>query len=596
VPIHRYLKTAVQNMKQIFKQVLIVVAGLFISLSLFIGMGIGVGLFLLQPSKPKITDKTVLHIALRGKVVEHIPDTFNRFFQGKQDMVIDLMVLKDAIRHAQADKNIQGIYLEADALKAGWAVLDEIRNALLSFQKTGKFIVAYGEHYTQKTYYLASLADDIVLHPGSTFPLRGLSQTVFFYKALLDRLEVAPQVFRVGKYKSAVEPFTRQDMSQESKHQSSRLLSAIYDHFLDKIAVARGLKKPSIHAMANSLSAIMPCDAHQAKLVSQVGHFDDAETLIKTRLSLAQEASVNYVSFDRYALFTKSSQSSNKRIAVLIAEGPMVDGAGTPGTIGSQDLVSSLRAIRKDKSIKAVVLRINSPGGSVLAADVLWKELILTKAQKPLVASMSDVAASGGYYLAAACNRILAHPTTITGSIGIFGLFFDVHALLSNRLGITTDVVKTGASADLFENPRRLLNSHEKAIIQQVIDKGYNTFLDRVSAGRKMEKEVVARVAGGRVWTGQMAQEKGLVDELGGLEAAIQVAAKLAGIADEPTVYYWPETRTWSAKIATGWKNNIENQTTLHALQKTFPALKPMQELIDMSGIQARLPYKVAIE
>ncbi len=581
-----------QSIKLMFKQVFIVVAGIFTSVVLFLGMG----LFLLQPSKPKITDKTVLHIALRGKVVEYIPDTLKQFFQGEQEKVIDLMALKDAIRHAQEDKNIRGIYLEVDALRVGWASLEEIRSALLSFQKTGKFIVAYGEHYTQKTYYLASLADDIVLHPESIFPLRGLSQTVFFYKALLDQLEVAPQVFRVGKYKSAVEPFIRQDMSQESKRQSGRLLSAIYGHFLDKIATARGLDKVSIQAIADSLSVIIPRDACQAKLVSQVGHFDDAEALIKTRLSLAQEASINYVPFDKYASFTKPPESSKKQIAVLVAEGTIVEGAGAPGTVGSKDLAASLRAIRKDKSIKAVVLRINSPGGSALAADVLWKELILTKAQKPVVASMSDVAASGGYYLAAACDRILAYPTTITGSIGIFGLFFDVHALLSNKLGITTDVVKMGGSADLFENPGRPLNGHEKAIIQKVVDKGYNTFLDRVADGRKIEKEIIVRVAGGRVWTGQKAQEKGLVDELGGLEAAVQAAAKLSGIADEFSVSYWPKSRTLSEQIASSWRSHIGNEATLRTLQKTFPTLKPLQELINMTGIQARLPYRVEIE
>jgi protease IV len=582
-----------QSMKSILKQVLIVVIGIFTSVVLFLA----IGLLLLQPSKPKITDKTVLHIALRGEVVEHIPDTLKQFFQGEQDKVIDLIALKNTIEYAQKDKNIQGIYLEADALKAGWASLEEIRNALLAFQKTGKFIVAYGEHYTQKTYYLASLADDIVLHPESTFPLKGLSQTVFFYKALLDQLEVAPQVFRVGKYKSAVEPFMRQDMSQESKYQSSRLLGVVYDHFLDSIVAARGLKKASIQAMADSLLAIMPRAAHQAKLVSQVGYFDDAESLIKTRLSLAKEAAINYVSFDKYASCIKQPpESSKKQIAVLIVEGTIVDGAGAPGTVGSKDLASSLRAISKDKSIKAVVLRINSPGGSALAADVLWKELILTRAQKPVVASMSDVAASGGYYLAAACDRILAHPTTITGSIGIFGLFFDVHALLSNKLGITTDVVKTGGSADLFENPGRAFDDYEKAIIQKVVDKGYHTFLERVAEGRKMKKEIIARVAGGRVWTGQDAQEKGLVDELGGLEAAVQAAAQLSDMADEFTVSYWPKPRTLSEQVLSGWKNSVGNETTLRALQKTFPTFKYIQELIDMTGIQARLPYRVEME
>jgi protease IV len=580
-----------QIMKSILKQVLIVVVGIFTSIAIFLA----IGLLLWQPSKPNMTDKTVLHIALRGEVSEHVPDTLRKFFQGEQEKVIDLIALKNIISYAQEDKKIQGIYLEIDALKVGWASLEEIRNALLAFQQTGKFIVAYGEHYTQKTYYLASLADDIVLHPESIFPLKGLSQTVFFYKALLDQLEVAPQVFHVGKYKSAIEPFTRQDMSQESKYQSSRLLSVIYDHFLDKVATARDLEKASIQAMADSLLVIMPQDACQAKLVSQVGYFDDAESLIKTRLSLAEEAAINYVSFDRYASCIKPSESSANQIAVLVVSGPIVDGVGAPGTIGSKELASSLRAIRKDKSVKAVVLRINSPGGSALAADVLWRELILTKAQKPVVASMSDLAASGGYYLAAACDRILAHSTTITGSIGIFGLFFDVHALLNNKLGITTDVVKTGVSADLFENPGRSFNDHEKEIIQKVVNKGYNTFLERVAEGRSMKKEVIARVAGGRVWTGQNAQEQGLIDELGGLEAAVQAAAKLSGIVDDFTISYWPKPRALSEQVLIGWRNSVGNETA-RTLQKTFPALKHMQELVHMTSIQARLPYRIEIE
>lgn len=580
-----------QSIKRIFKKVLIVVVGIFTSLFLLVG----IGLLLLQPSKPKITDKTVLHIALLGKVVEAAPDRLMQLVRG-QEQVIDLSTLKDAIKYAQEDSNIQGIYLEANVLRAGWASLEEIRNTLLSFQKTGKFIVAYGENYTQKTYYLASLADEIVLHPAGFFPLKGLSQTVFFYKTLLDKLEVAPQVFRVGEYKSAVEPFTRQDMSQASKHQRSQLLDAINDHFLGSIAVARGLKKASIQTMADALSVVIPRDACHAKLVSQVGHFDDAEALIKARLSLSKEAHINYVPFDKYALFKKTPQSSKQQIAVLVAEGDIVHGTGVPGTIGSKDLATSLKAIREDKSIKAVVLRINSPGGSALAADVLWKELVLTKAQKPIVASMSDVAASGGYYLAAACDRILAHPTTITGSIGIFALFFDVHALLSNGLGITTDVVKTGNSADLFENPGRSFNNHEKKVIQKVVDAGYNTFLERVAAGRNMDKGLVERVAAGRVWTGQMAQEKGLVDELGGLEAAIQAAAKLAAIEDEYTVSYWPRLKTLSGRVLSDLKDHVGNKSALRTLQANFPALKPLQELINMTGIQARSPYMIEIE
>mmetsp|Transcript_10207 Transcript_10207/g.23645 ORF Transcript_10207/g.23645 Transcript_10207/m.23645 type:complete len:480 (-) Transcript_10207:2364-3803(-) len=472
-----------QSIKQILKQVLIVVAGIFVSLLLLVW----ISLLLLQPSKPEIRDKAILHIALRGKVVERTSNTFVHF--SEQEKIIDLLKLKAAIKHAKKDNNVKGIYLEADVLNVGWASLEEIRDALLSFQETGKFIVSYGARYTQKTYYLASVADDIVLHPESVFPLKGLSQTFFFYKGLLDQLAVAPQIFRVGSYKSTVEPFTRQNMSKESKHQSSNLLAAVYNHFLDRVAMARGLKKDTVQTMATTLSTVIPKDACQANLVSQVGYFDEAETLIKTKLGIAQDSPINYVSFDAYASCKESSQISEKQIAVLIAEGNIVDNTSMPGAMASKDLVASLRTIRKDKSIKAVVLRINSPGGSALAADILWKELMLTKAKKPVVASMSDIAASGGYYLAVACNRIFAHPTTITGSIGIFGLFFDIHTLLNNKLGITTDTVKIGNSADLFENIGRPFSSHEKALIQKIIDKGYDTFLDRIVTGRKIDKK-----------------------------------------------------------------------------------------------------------
>jgi protease IV len=587
------LKIAMQSIRRILKQVLIVVIGIVASMVLCLGMG----LLLLQPSKPRITDKTVLHIALHGKVVERSPDTLVQFFTGRErEQIIDLLVLEEAINRAQKDKNIQGIYLEANALQAGWANLETIRNALLSFQKTGKFIVAYGEHYTQKTYYLASLADEIVLHTGGVFNFRGLSQTVFFYKTLLNKLEIAPEIFRVGKYKSAVEPFTRLSMSQASRQQNSELLHAIYDHFLDTVATARGLKKDAIQAMADTLSVVMPRNAYHANLVSQVGHFDDAETLIKAKLALPAEVSINYIPFGKYAAFKKNVPSSKNNIAVLIAEGSIVDGMGAPGTVGSKSFTASLNAIREDESIKAVVLRINSPGGSALAADVLWKELILTKVQKPVVASMSDVAASGGYYLAAACNRIVAQSTTVTGSIGIFGLFFDVHALLNNKLGITTDVVKTGSSADLFENPGRPLSTYEREVIQKIVNKGYDTFLERVASGRNMDKGVLERVAAGRVWIGQLAQKKGLVDELGGLEEAIRAAAKLAGIEDAYTVSYWPKAPTLSAQVRSGWKSYARDEAALHMLQRSCPAFRHAQELINMTGIQTRLSYSIEID
>lgn len=580
-------------MKRFLKQVLIVVIGIFTSLVL---LG-GVVVVLLQPSELKVVDKTVLHIALRGQAVEHNPDTFTQFFQGNQEETIDLVALKSAIKHAQKDKNIAGIYLEADDFRVGWASLEEIREALLSFQEAGKFIVAYAEHYTQKTYYLASIADDIVQHPQGLFPLRGLNQTVFFYKSLLEKLEITPQVFRVGKYKSAIEPFTRQNMSPSSKHQSAALLDVIYSHFLDQVSRARKVKKASLQEMANMLSVVMPQDAYQAKLISHVAHFDDVEALIKTRLALEEEDTISYTSFEEYAAHKKSDTSSENQVAVIVAEGAIVDGKGAPGCIGSQDLAATLKKVREDEAIKAVVLRINSPGGSALASEVLWKEIILTKAKKPVVASMSDVAASGGYYLASACSRILAHPTTVTGSIGIFALFFDVNALLRNKLGITTDVVKTSSSADMFINPGRPLTAHEKSVIQKCIDKGYDTFLERVAQGRGLDKAAIARVASGRVWAGRAAQKQKLVDKLGGLEEAIQAAAELAALDKENYgVSYWPKSQTLYEKILNIWGSSLDNKVTFKTLQSEFPVLGHIEELTNMTGIQARLPYKIEIE
>ncbi|XWN35297.1 MAG: signal peptide peptidase SppA [Roseivirga sp.] len=582
-------------MKRFLRQVLAVVIGNFVALVLLFGAGAWL-LFFQSGKKPLVDDPAVLQVNLHGKVVERASDALLEFLKINREEVVDLVALKKALQQAQEDPKVRGIYLEANDLKAGWAQLEEIREALLAFQQTGKFIVAYGENYSQKAYYVASLADDIVLHPAGMFPFRGLSQTAFFYKALLDKLEVAPQVFRVGKYKSAVEPFTRRDMSQASKHQGAVLLEVIYSHFLDKIATARALPQASLRTMADKLSAVIPQDACRAKLVSQVGHESDAAALIKAKLSLDEEATVNYVAYDKYAASKRAGQFSSNQIAVLLAEGAIVDGKGAPDTIGAKDLTKSLKALREDESIKAVVIRINSPGGSALASDVLWQEIVLTKAHKPVVASLSNVAASGGYYMAAACDRIFAHPTTITGSVGIFGLFFDAHALLSNKLGITTDAVKTNRSADLLTNPGRTLSDHEKEVIQKVIDKGYDTFLERVATGRNMPKEAVAQIAAGRVWPGQLAQQKGLVDELGGLEEAIQAAAKLAAIEDAFTVSYWPKATTLPEQILKDLKGAQEGTTAFAVLQTSFPDLKHIQELSTMTGIQARLPYSVEIE
>ena len=579
-------------MKRFFSQVFVVVLGMLASLTLLVGLAI----WLLQPGQPSLTSQTVLHLALKGRVIEQPRHTWGQLLQGDQETVIDLLALKTAIKQAQSDPQIQGIYLELGSLRAGWASLEEIRNALSAFQKAGKFIIAYGESYTQKTYYLASPADAILMPPASIFPWQGLHQTVFFYKALFDKLAIKPQIFRVGSYKSAVEPFMRQNMSPASRHQSTVLLKAVYDHFLQQVATTRTLKKSSLAALADNRVVMLPQDALQAKLITQIGYADDAENLIRTRLEVAPEAKINYITYGAYASLKKTPASSSQQVAVLVAEGTIVDGQGSPGTIGAQTLAADLRALRENDAVKAIVLRINSPGGSALASDILWKELRLTQAKKPVVASLSDVAASGGYYLAAACDRIIAQPTTITGSIGIFGLFFEIDALLKNKLGITTDVAKVGSSADLLSNPGRPLTMREKNMIQRIIDEGYATFLQRVATGRGLDVKAVAKIASGRVWTGKAAQAQQLVDDLGGLEDAIRAAGELAAIAQDYTVSYWPKPQSLYEQLLSKGRNSRGGLEELHVLQHTIPAWKSIQTLIHMKGIQARLPYDVEID
>ncbi len=580
-------------MKQLFRQILVTVASmLIVILLLFQALAI-----LLEPGKPRITDPSVLKLPLRGRVVEKEPKTPLTLAAQNQELTLDLVAFKSVIKEAQADKRIRGLYLEADALQAGWAQLTEMRSALQAFRQAGKFIIVHGSTYTQKVYYLTSVADHIVLHPEGSFLLQGLSSTVIFYKALLDKLAIKPQTFRVGAYKSAIEPFTRQSMSPASRQQSTVLVNALYDHFVATVAPARQLPPLLLRQKAQTLSAVMPQDAQQAQLVDQLGYFCDVEAFIKTKLSVEADKKINYVPWKKYAqTLEEAPEASQNQIAILTAEGTIVEGKGAPGQIGAKTLTHYIRQLAEDETVKAVVLRINSPGGSALASDTLWKELSLLKEKKPIVASMSDVAASGGYYLAAACSQIWAHPNTITGSIGIFGLFFDVDALLRDKLGISTDVAKTNPSADLFSNPGRPLSVSEKAIIQQYINKGYTTFVDKVAQGRSLSKAAVAQAAAGRVWPGQLAQQKGLVDELGGLEEAISAAAKLADLGDNYAAVHFPTPKSLWDELFKDEDSSAQEHALWQALQRKLPQLRHVQTLAEMQGIQARLPYTIEID
>ena len=578
-------------MKRFLRQVLVSALGVLVAGVLFLGIIIGAGIlfFEIKSSPPKLQAKSILHIPLRGQVVAHLPT----FEKANKDF-IDLLVLQKAIKDAQQDSHIQGMYLEVGDLVAGWATLEEIRASLQAFKDAGKFVIAYGERYNSKSYYLASLADELLLHPAGSLLFNGLSMTVLFYKRLLDKLEIVPEVFRVGRYKSAIEPYISHGMSEASKEQSTVLLTTIYKHIIHKIAVARKLSVAALKRMANDLSVLHPQGAYKASLITQIGHADDAAKVINNKLGVPVDKKIKYVGFRKYKATKLNLPLPKNQIAVLTASGVIMDEPGIPNTIHTADFIKNLKKLKKDPTIKAIVLRINSPGGSAVASDSMWKAVMLAKEEKPIVASMADVAASGGYYMATACHTIVAHPTTITGSIGIFSLYFSLEALLKNKLGITGDVIKTSPSADLFSISRPL-SSYEKSVLQKQVEQGYHTFLERVATGRNMDQAVVARLAEGRVWPGVLAKKHGLIDELGGLDDAITKAADLAGLQADYEVTYWPKPKSWLQEKLIDWEGVKSKSLKHHILERISP-LQSIQDLVYMQGNQARLPYTIEIE
>jgi protease-4 len=594
-------------MKNFFRQILATVLGIFVAFILLIGFVLALALVKTRASQANLVHKnSVLHIPLKGTVVENSPLSVLKVLERDEKGLIDLVNLKKAIQAAQNDPDIKGIYLEVGPLIAGWASVAEIRSALASFKKTGKFIIAYGEAYTNKTYYIASLADDIILHPYGEFAFKGLSITVFFYKNLLDRLGIIPEIFRVGKYKAAVEPFTSQAMSLPNKEQNYILLKTIYEHMLQQIAESRKLSVAALKRIAQDLSLVYPKEVYKASLVTELGYADSVEATINHKLGLKADKDIHYVPFNEYQSKRRSIQEHEEQIAVLVASGDITNELNASG-VASKSFAKMLSKLRKDPKVKAIVLRINSPGGSALASETIWKELMLTKAVKPIVASMADVAASGGYYIATACQYIVAHPMTITGSIGIYSLYFDIDTFLQEKIGITRDGVKTNPSADLY-SIFRPLTRQEKDALQQHVEHGYKVFLNRVAQGRKIKPSTLNRLAEGRVWPGILAKEHGLVDELGGLQQAIDKAAELAGIEDNYTLVYWPKYKVWLTELVSEWKETENKQlinlakklltrlpdNQLNLLDKAWEIL--VQNLKAMQGVQARLPYTIEID
>jgi protease-4 len=499
------------------------------------------------------------------------------------------------IEKAKEDNNIKGIYIETSSLPAGLAMVEEIRTKLLEFKNTGKFILAYSEYYSQKAYYLASVADKIYLNPQGAIEFKGLSAELMFFKNALAKLEVEPQIIRHGKFKSAIEPFILDKMSDENREQTMTYMSAIWNHMMEGISKSRNISIEELNKIANEILLQKAEDAIKYKFADQLAYKDEVLEILKEKTEAKAIDKINSVSIAdyTYAKVDKKKEFTKDKIAVIYAVGEIDSGEGDDEEIGSERISKAIREARLDDKVKAIVLRVNSPGGSALASEVIWREVTLAKQAKPVIVSMGNVAASGGYYISCAADTIVAEPNTITGSIGVFGVLFNAQGFMNNKLGVTIDTVKTNMYADIGSIYRPLTAS-ERDIIQKSVEHVYDVFITRVAEGRKLSKEQVDEIGQGRVWSGIDAKKIGLVDVLGGLETAIEIAAQKAGLENYKIVSL-PKQKNPIDELISKGTSGVEEAMIKHFFGENAKYLMTLNRLKKYSGIQARMPYEIEI-
>lgn len=588
-------------MKEFFKFVFASMIGVILSFfALFILFIIFISVIVSSAGsdgKVEVSANSVMHISLDYPISERSdknPFADFNFMGFESKKTLGLKEILSGIEAAKSDENIKGIYLDASSVSAGFATIEEIRNAIIDFKKSGKFVIAYSEVYTQGAYYLATGADKIYLNPEGMLDFRGLSSESLFFKGALDKLGIEAQIIKVGTYKSAVEPFILEKMSEPNREQVTSFLGSMYDHFLSKISESRKIPKDTLFTIADNAKVRDPKDALAFKMVDGLLYKDQVLDNLKSRTGIDKKKDVKSVSIEDYAADeNKDRSTSSNRIAVIYANGEITSGEGNDETMGSERISRAIRKARTDDKVKAVVLRVNSPGGSALASDVMWREVVLTKKVKPVIVSMGDVAASGGYYIACAADSIFAQPNTITGSIGVFGIIPNMQKFFNDKLGITFDGVKTGRYADLGDVSRPLTEG-ERLIIQQEVNKIYNTFTKKVADGRKKSQAYVDSIGQGRVWSGTEALKNGLVDRLGDIDDAIASAAKKAKLKDYKIVSYPTQVDPFKSLFS-----NSADKVRLYFVQKelgdNFIYYEQLKSALKVSGVQARIPYNITV-
>ena len=553
-------------------------------------------------STPKVKDHSVLVLDLNGVMQERAEDDLYGFLTGGEMSSLGLDELTEAIDKAKADDNVKGIYIEASMFAPdGPASVQALRNKLVEFKKSGKWIVAYGDQYTQSAYWLCSVADKVIVNPEGIVDWHGLCTETMYFKDLLAKFGVKMQIAKVGKFKSAVEPFFADKMSDANREQISVYLNGIWGNIVKEVAQSRKLDAKTLNAYADSLVTFASADELlKMKLVDQVAYYDEVRAEIKKRLGLDEDDNISQVSVTQMCAQPNKNKADD-RIAVYYAYGDIVSDAQSEMTNGasicSANVVPDLEALMNDDDVKAVVLRVNSPGGSAYASEQIWRAVTRLKAKKPVVVSMGTYAASGGYYISCAANYIYAEPTTLTGSIGIFGMFPDVSGLLTDKLGLKFDQVKTNKYSN-FGTTSRPFNEEEMQYLTNMIDRGYKTFTKRVSDGRKIPVERVYEIAEGRVWLGQDALKIKLVDGIGGIEQAVAKAAELAKVKEYRTKTYPAKADMFESLLnrASSEGGNYLDGKLRSTLGEYYAPFMFLKQLDRQDAIQARMPINVVIK
>ena len=540
----------------------------------------------------KLKDNSVFHLKLSGAINERVAedDPFTALLGSNIPTPMGLNDITFAIRKAKDNDAIKGIYIDSRMFTASTASLAEIRDELLRFKESGKFIVAYSDTYTQGGYYIASVADKVVVNPQGMLDLHGLAATPMFYKDALDKLGIEIQIFKVGTYKSAVEPFILTGMSDANREQVSSYLNDLWTTIGSDMAKSRNIDFNQFNSIVNDMPMLKDVDfLLQSNLVDTILYESDMKNYLRSLLDLDEDENIPSAGVtDMKSVKSKKIKTSKNHIGLLYAVGEITSGTES-NNIQDKYLVDEIEKLRKNKDIKAVVLRVNSPGGSAYASEQIWKAIEDLKAEKPVVVSMSDVAASGGYYIACNADKIVAQPTTITGSIGIFGMFPNMKKT-TEKIGLDVDVVKTHEYGD-FGNFARAMTDGEKQILQSYVERGYDLFLSRCAEGRNIPKDTLAQYAEGRVWTGKQAKEIGLVDELGDLKKAIEIAADLADIQEDYIVYEYPKMRSFIEELLDNKQKDIAAETLKEYLGDHYQIFSLIKNIKDQDYVQARLPY-----